>query len=256
MPHIQSPYSNVSPDQDLAPEKEVVSATQSSAMVPPRTPDAVNEGRGSTVAMVAPDLSLQPPFEPSPTTPAPSTVFAEAMNDASEALLKPGVASDAASRATAALEAASEAASDASSDSPSLSDVADTVATSPGKRSQYTMTARAVALALWSNNIKLKEISKQTGMKRDAFYKLLQRAKQRGFSQGARILPEHIEDGPRSGRPPNTSPTKLQSKKARSRASLHKQKETDGAKKPEDSSILHTSEPPPIASQAGGWITQ
>ncbi|KAM4058863.1 hypothetical protein HRG_008254 [Hirsutella rhossiliensis] len=68
-------------------------------------------------------------------------------------------------------------------------------------RKQSSTAARAVALELYNLHTPMHVITQRTGIKSGAFYALIRRATQRGFTRGSRVLDEHVVDGHRSGRP-------------------------------------------------------
>lgn len=96
-------------------------------------------------------------------------------------------------------------------------DVEPAPAPAPDKRKQSSKAARAVALELYNLHTPMHVITQRTGIKSGAFYALIRRATQRGFSRGSRVLDEHVVDAHRSGRPQTAERTADGKRKRRKR---------------------------------------
>ncbi|KAK0702057.1 hypothetical protein B0T26DRAFT_627966, partial [Lasiosphaeria miniovina] len=72
--------------------------------------------------------------------------------------------------------------------------------TMPPKQ-QSSIAERMQELVLHAKGSKPAEIEAITGIKRVAFYRLLARAKERGYIPGKRVQNHHVENAAKTGRP-------------------------------------------------------
>ena len=74
---------------------------------------------------------------------------------------------------------------------------------SKGGKKQNSIGARISAIALHDCGISFEQIFEQTGVLMSACYKLLAKAKERGWKPGVSMIVqiEHVSDAPRLGRP-------------------------------------------------------
>ncbi|KJZ70142.1 hypothetical protein HIM_10468 [Hirsutella minnesotensis 3608] len=67
-------------------------------------------------------------------------------------------------------------------------------ATTSCPKKQSTIAARSIALELWSQGVPTNKITQRTGIKKGAFYTLLNKAKARGFQRGQQVLEAYVAD--------------------------------------------------------------
>jgi transposase len=65
----------------------------------------------------------------------------------------------------------------------------------------YDASTRAQVIALRDFGATIKEVVARTGVQERTQRKIIQRAKERGFTTGGLLLDEHVEDGKKSGAP-------------------------------------------------------
>lgn len=71
---------------------------------------------------------------------------------------------------------------------------------------KFDIAVRAQALTLYSKGVPFSEIEAVTGYRRSGFHQLRQRALDRGWVKGGKIIEDYVTDVPRSGRPPKSTP--------------------------------------------------
>jgi len=75
------------------------------------------------------------------------------------------------------------------------------------KRTHHTIGARIQALTLYKLRVDLEKIKEQTGITKSSLYKLRTKAISRGWDPFKVLETWHVDDAPRSGRPPISTAT-------------------------------------------------